>query len=47
MKIEYKGKTLETKNFCEVTEEERQQLYNDYFSRPSLETVQEQNEKNS
>ena len=45
MRIEYKGKALETKNFCEVTEEERQQLYNNYFSRPSLKVVQEQMKK--
>lgn len=45
MKIEYKGQVLETKNFCEVTEEERQELYNLYFARPSIDIVQEQMRK--
>lgn len=45
MKIEYKGKVLETKNFCEVTEEERLQLYSEYFAKPPLEVVQEQMRK--
>lgn len=45
MRIEYKGKILETKNYCEVSEEERKELYNDYFARPCLEVVQEQMRK--
>lgn len=45
MRIEYKGQVLETKNFCEITEEERQELYDSYFAHPSLTAVQEQMKK--
>lgn len=42
MIIEYKGKTLNTKNYVEITEEERKEISNGYFELPPFEEVQKQ-----
>lgn len=43
--IEYNGKKLVTKNWVEVTEEELKEYYNEYFSKPSFDTVLQQMRK--
>ena len=43
--IEYKGKSINTKNWLPVTEEELEQYRNEYYQKPTLQTVQKQMKK--
>ena len=43
--IEYKGKSINTKNWLPVTEEELAQYRNEYYQKPTLQTVQKQMKK--
>lgn len=39
--IEYKGKTIETKNFSELTDEQCEQLRKDFYAKPSIDEVRD------
>ena len=41
-KIEYKGRSVETKHYCEVTDEELKQIRDEYFKKPTMEQVKKQ-----
>lgn len=45
MKISYKGKTVNTKNYVEITDEERERLKQAYFAQPDFENVKKQMKK--
>ena len=41
-KIEYKGRSVETKHYCEITDEELKEIREEYFKKPSIEQVRKQ-----